>query len=171
MGCGGVGLVGSSFELSFVALPGGWLYVFQRDGKGPWAKALGVRPGQLGGERQLIAILGAQLGRGLSVRCSLSVVTSRPVTEPGVQGHALPPPGRCEIGDSIRSLTRREQQVVDLAADGMSSKRMASVLQISRRTVESHVANAYRKLGVQSRAQLIAHVGRGLPHAVQGSPD
>ena len=50
-------------------------------------------------------------------------------------------------------LTRREREVATLAARGMSDRDIAATLFISVRTVESHLATCYRKLGVSSRAE------------------
>lgn len=61
------------------------------------------------------------------------------------------------------ALTRREQEVLELAAAGASAKEIAERLVIGERTVETHLANIYRKLGVRSRVELVAHLrdGRG----------
>ena len=54
----------------------------------------------------------------------------------------------------IQGLTDREREVLVLLARGLSSKDIASELDISTRTVESHRANLMRKLGVKSVALL-----------------
>ncbi|MGY0232958.1 LuxR C-terminal-related transcriptional regulator [Longispora urticae] len=53
-------------------------------------------------------------------------------------------------------LTRREQEVMELAVAGASAKDIAERLFIGERTVETHLANIYRKLGVRSRIELLA---------------
>ncbi len=58
----------------------------------------------------------------------------------------------------IDSLTRTEQLVAHLVAEGRSNQEIAQELTISRRTVESHLTHAYLKLGIKSRTQLAAHV-------------
>jgi DNA-binding CsgD family transcriptional regulator len=55
------------------------------------------------------------------------------------------------------SLTRREREVARLAATGMSAKEIASSLFVGERTVESHLASVYAKLGVDSKLQLVRH--------------
>lgn len=62
----------------------------------------------------------------------------------------------------IESLTRRERQVVALAARGLTASEIAQKLYISERTVETHLANAYPKLGVRSKTELVrqAHLLR-----------
>ncbi len=51
-------------------------------------------------------------------------------------------------------LTRREQQVSELAANGMDTVAIARALTVSTRTVENHLQRAYGKLGIHGRAEL-----------------
>jgi DNA-binding CsgD family transcriptional regulator len=51
-------------------------------------------------------------------------------------------------------LTASEQRVAALAAAGMTNREVAASLSISPKTVEAHLARAYRKLGIRSRAEL-----------------
>ena len=51
-------------------------------------------------------------------------------------------------------LTRAELHVARLAAHGLSNAEIAAHLVVSRRTVESHLARVFRKLGVRNRTQL-----------------
>ena len=53
-----------------------------------------------------------------------------------------------------RLLTQRELQVIELVALGLMNCQVASRLDLSERTIETHRANAYRKLGVSNLAQL-----------------
>jgi DNA-binding CsgD family transcriptional regulator len=53
------------------------------------------------------------------------------------------------------SLTRREREVARLAAGGMSAKEIAAALFVGERTVESHLASTYAKLGVSSKLELV----------------
>ena len=55
------------------------------------------------------------------------------------------------------SLTRREREVAQLAAQGLSAKEIASRLAIGERTVETHLARAYAKLGLASKIDLVRH--------------
>jgi pimeloyl-ACP methyl ester carboxylesterase/DNA-binding CsgD family transcriptional regulator len=53
------------------------------------------------------------------------------------------------------ALTRREREVAALAVQGLSAYEIGGRLVISERTAETHIANAYRKLGVASRVELV----------------
>ncbi|MGH8992424.1 MAG: LuxR C-terminal-related transcriptional regulator, partial [Acidimicrobiia bacterium] len=53
------------------------------------------------------------------------------------------------------SLTRRVREVARLAAQGRTAREIAAVLFIGERTVETHLANAYAKLGVTSKLDLV----------------
>jgi DNA-binding CsgD family transcriptional regulator len=56
----------------------------------------------------------------------------------------------------VEPLTRRELDVLRLAADGHSVDQIGRQLFLSRNTVKSHLAHAYGKLGARNRAQAIA---------------
>ena len=43
-----------------------------------------------------------------------------------------------------------------MAADGMTNRAIAQALFVTIKTIEVHLANAYRKLGIASRAALAA---------------
>jgi DNA-binding CsgD family transcriptional regulator len=60
---------------------------------------------------------------------------------------------RRRVGDP---LTPSERRIVELAAAGETNPRIAQALFVTVKTVESHLANAYRKLGVSSRRELPA---------------
>ena len=54
----------------------------------------------------------------------------------------------------INSLTPSEQRIVDLAAGGATNAEIAQALFVTVKTVEMHLGNAYRKLGINSRREL-----------------
>jgi predicted ATPase/DNA-binding CsgD family transcriptional regulator len=58
--------------------------------------------------------------------------------------------------DGRAVLTRREQEVADLVARGLSNRQIAEALVIAQRTAESHVEHILTKLGFTSRAQIAA---------------
>ncbi|WP_016883684.1 MULTISPECIES: protein kinase domain-containing protein [unclassified Rhodococcus (in: high G+C Gram-positive bacteria)] len=56
------------------------------------------------------------------------------------------------------TLTKREQQVAELIAEGLTNKAIAARLVISHRTAQGHVEHILTKLGFTSRAQVAAWV-------------
>jgi PAS domain S-box-containing protein len=69
----------------------------------------------------------------------------------------------------LASLTSREMEILELLGETSSASDIALRLTLSVRTVESHLANAYRKLGVHSRGAALAEFDR-LTRAVAGLP-
>jgi signal transduction histidine kinase/class 3 adenylate cyclase/DNA-binding CsgD family transcriptional regulator len=57
-------------------------------------------------------------------------------------------------GSGPTTLTRREREVARLAADGHTAREIAGMLFIAERTVETHLARVYDKLGVRSKVEL-----------------
>ncbi|MET8758918.1 LuxR C-terminal-related transcriptional regulator [Lentzea sp. NPDC004782] len=57
-------------------------------------------------------------------------------------------------GGEPSGLTKREQEIAELVARGMSNRDIATALVIGRRTVESHIENILAKLGFTSRTQV-----------------
>lgn len=84
---------------------------------------------------------GIWVGRGLMQRLLAS--TARLLPEP-----------RIEDASWRTSLTAREQQAAVLLAKGASNKEIARQLDITERTVKSHVSATLEKLGARDRMQL-----------------
>ena len=59
----------------------------------------------------------------------------------------------CLLG--LGPLTRRERQVAALAAGGYTAAQIATQLHIGVRTVETHLARTYPKLGITCKQQLV----------------
>lgn len=70
----------------------------------------------------------------------------------GSDGQGATQPGR---GPDV--LTRRERQVAELAAGGYTAAQIGTQLHIGVRTVETHLARSYPKLGVTGKQQLVRH--------------
>ena len=70
-----------------------------------------------------------------------------------VTGRKSRPRRRTSIG--VDALSRREREVALLASRGQTAAEIASHLFLSKRTVESHLASIYAKLGVGSKTELI----------------
>lgn len=71
-------------------------------------------------------------------------------------GRAPKRPGKDRPVSGWGALTDAEMRVVEVVADGLVYREVAERLCLSRRTVESHVAAALRKLGLKNRTQLAA---------------
>ena len=54
------------------------------------------------------------------------------------------------------ALTASERRVAALAAEGASNRDIAQTLFVTPKTVEVHLSNVYRKLGIRSRRELSA---------------
>ncbi|MFC0447468.1 ATP-binding protein [Rhodococcus jostii] len=61
-------------------------------------------------------------------------------------------------GPGSTSLTRREQQVAELVAEGLTNRSIADKLVISQRTAQGHVEHILSKLGFTSRTQIATWV-------------
>lgn len=69
---------------------------------------------------------------------------------------AVPPAAVSER--RLADLTRREFELLRLAASGLDNGQIAETLTLSVRTVERHLSNAYLKLGVSGKAARAAAV-------------
>jgi DNA-binding NarL/FixJ family response regulator len=116
--------------------------------------------------------LGAELRRGgqrrasrealraaldLSVRCGADTLTRRARQELVATGAR---PRRPRISGA-ESLTPRERQIAELAAEGESNRGIADRLTVSEKTIEWHLANAYRKLDIRGRGGLAGSLREG----------
>jgi ATP/maltotriose-dependent transcriptional regulator MalT len=75
-------------------------------------------------------------------------------------------PERRPVGRERHALTRRERDVIRLLAQGRSNDDIAAELVLSVRTVESHVASIYSKLGVSGRTARAAATAHALAHGL-----
>lgn len=65
--------------------------------------------------------------------------------------------------DPFESLTGREREVFQLAAEGLNNPQIAERLSLSARTVEMHRGNLMKKLGLKSQTELVKYaVKKGL---------
>jgi DNA-binding NarL/FixJ family response regulator len=64
-----------------------------------------------------------------------------------------------------RIVTKREEEVLQLIADGCSTPEVAAKLYISQKTVKNHLASIYQKLDARDRTQaVLAAVRMGIVH-------
>jgi ATP/maltotriose-dependent transcriptional regulator MalT len=125
----------------------------RRMGAQPWlawtrvAQADLVEADGSGRARELLTD-GRRVAERLGMVRLLNQITTRSTRTPG--GPAAPATG----------LSRREQEVLGLIADGLSNKAIAADLVITVNTVERHLVSIYRKLGVSGRAAAAVHAVR-----------
>jgi len=92
-----------------------------------------------------------------------------------LEGHAMPPAraveyalraaGEPSLGDAASSvlmdiLTRREREIAELVAQGLTNRQIAAQLVVAERTVDTHVGKILRKLALTSRTQVAALVAQ-----------
>jgi DNA-binding CsgD family transcriptional regulator len=66
---------------------------------------------------------------------------------------------RTEALAGVDALTASEKRVAGLAATGDTNRDIAQALYVTPKTVEVHLSNAYRKLGIRSRRELATALG------------
>jgi DNA-binding NarL/FixJ family response regulator len=75
--------------------------------------------------------------------------------DPAMAEKETPVTARMPSRSSETSLTPREQQIVTLIAYGHTNKEIASTLEITVKTVETHKSNIMQRLGLGSRSDLV----------------
>jgi DNA-binding NarL/FixJ family response regulator len=107
----------------------------------------------------LFAAVGAWLGRRMLAPRERVDVIRDPATV--VAAGAAPPaePARAPAPTATPvptvALTRREQEILELIAAGLSTREMAERLGVSENTVKSHAARLFDKLGARRRTQAV----------------
>ncbi len=114
-------------------------------------------------------------GRAMALEQILTEATAlaREVGAPPTRGEGRQPNQAPHAGSSARGqfLTRREQDVLRLIAEGRTDQEIADALFLSRRTVTTHVHHILAKLGVPSRSLAVAEaIGRGFLKSPAGPP-
>ena len=135
-------------DLEF-APPGGLLVLAvlrdpRQAGSALAAGARGVVPRDVAGPRLAAAV--RAVAEGLVV---LDGVPAETLLRPRAEPDALP-----------EGLTAREQEVLQLVAEGLSNKLIAARLGISEHTAKFHVNAILGKLGAQTRAEAVAQAAR-----------
>ena len=112
-------------------------------------------PSRSDGVRQARRLLGNERFRELFRQGShLGLDQAVPFALESHAGRCAAPPTPVEPSP----LTRRELEVADLVAEGLSNPEIAARLFISVRTAQGHVENILRKLGFNSRSRIAAWV-------------
>ena len=66
------------------------------------------------------------------------------------------------VGGSITRLSKRQREILNLIANGLTNREIASELVLSLRTVERHVNDIYARLGVRNRTEAVAFALKNL---------
>lgn len=93
------------------------------------------------------------------------VVAGERVVDPRLEQAAVVALGRfarqAREGSEVEAtLTPREQQILTMISEGFTMQQVGTRLGISARTVETHVAKLYRKLGVRTRVEAVSKAAR-----------
>jgi DNA-binding NarL/FixJ family response regulator len=79
---------------------------------------------------------------------------------PGHPGHA----DRADPWPGARSLTDREQEILDLIAEGLTNRQIGAQLHLAEKTVKNYVSGLLAKLGFERRTQAAVY---GAQHAAE----
>ncbi len=100
-----------------------------------------------------------ELARAIKTVCRNTTYLSPAIAGKVVDGHVRNP-GEEEGGDTYRLLSGREREVLQLLAEGNSTKDTAAKLFVSVKTVETHRRNIMHKLNAFSIAELTKYAVR-----------
>jgi len=95
-----------------------------------------------------------------AVRDAASEESSLSVDLAGAMLHEVRRLDSPQVDDADRVVTRREEDVLQLIADGCSTPEVASRLYISQKTVKNHLASIYHKLDARDRTQAVLQAVR-----------
>jgi predicted ATPase/DNA-binding CsgD family transcriptional regulator len=109
---------------------------------------------ELGAAAAPLREAGRAVGRGDRIAAALQLA-AKPV----------PPPPQQEL-----PLTKREHEITQLIATGLTNRQIAGRLFIAQRTVDTHVAHILAKLGCSNRAQVAALTSTRRPPAKSAQP-
>jgi DNA-binding CsgD family transcriptional regulator len=89
-------------------------------------------------------------GLDLAQRCGATALVERAHSELMATG-ARP---RRLVLSGLDALTASERRVAEMASEGLTNREVAQALFVTEKTVEGHLGNTYRKLGIPSRSEL-----------------
>lgn len=104
-----------------------------------------------------------ELERAVSAGRELGARTVEGLAERGLRSIGVRTWRRTTAG---APLTKREEEVARLVAEGATNREIARLLFLSPKTVERHVSNVFKKVGVRNRAELASRLSG---HLVAGS--
>lgn len=97
-----------------------------------------------------------RLALELALKCDATALAERVRGDLGAGGGRPP---RLEL-TGVDALTPAERRVCELASGELTNREIAQTLFVTEKTIELHLTNAYRKLGIRSRFQLASAIGR-----------
>lgn len=103
--------------------------------------------------------LAGSASRMIDVSVTAAVLPGRHLVALSPQRPMIVPPGAADVGvdgSETRMPTNRERQILAMLASGDTDVRIASKLELSPATVQTHVRNAKAKLGARTRTQAVA---------------
>lgn len=109
-------------------------------------------------ERYRKAALGAGAHGYLSKRAGAATLL-RAIRE--LHGGATLAEAQLDAESDAQALSAREQEIMALLAQGHTQRAVADALGISKSSVETYRARIFRKLGVQTRVELLARITQG----------
>lgn len=96
---------------------------------------------------------------------AVRLAASDATLSPGLASSMLAEVRRLDEPDAERIVTKREEEVLQLIADGCSTTEVAERLYISQKTVKNHLASIYQKLDARDRTQAVLQAVRmGIIH-------
>jgi non-specific serine/threonine protein kinase len=109
-----------------------------------------------------------EAGRALSLEHAVAEALDLAASTSTALAHT-PAPRAVPVAHNRRGpLTRRQEEVAALVAQGLSNRQIAGRLVITERTAENHVGHLLRKLGFRSRAQIGTWLAAHQPGAPGG---
>ena len=129
-----------------------FLFLTSRDGKRDVEEAFQAGANGFACKTDSVADLIAAFETVRRGQTYLSPNATRHLVEIAIGNHA-PEMGRC-------GLTPRELEILQLIAEGLSSKEIADKLHVSARTVDSHRANMMEKLEIRKVSKLVRYAIR-----------
>jgi DNA-binding CsgD family transcriptional regulator len=103
----------------------------------------------------LVAAVFAGLGIWLGLKLTRERVVVKEVSVPVAAPEFVPPFAPDERRRDDLGITRRELEILQLVAEGMSNREIAGKLFVSENTVKTHCSRAFDKLGAKRRTQAV----------------
>jgi DNA-binding NarL/FixJ family response regulator len=113
-----------------------------------------------------VAVAHLQQAHGTFAACGAAVLADRAARRLGDLGVPLAHrrsrarPGAERSATGPESLSTREREVAALVAEGHTNRQIAEELYVSRKTVETHLARIFAKLGVSRRGAMVEALRR-----------